>query len=118
MPWAQAQRLLALGWWLRTNGEAIYGSRPWTRPTGTTGAGDDVRYTTVGDALYAMVQATPTSDVVELDVAPASGSEIHVLGHGTPLTWEATAGGCRVTLPGRPAEAPALTLRLRPAPEG
>ena len=30
IPWVQAQRLLALGWWLRTNGAAIYGTRPWT----------------------------------------------------------------------------------------
>ena len=30
IPWVQAQRLLALGWWLRTNGDAIYGTRPWT----------------------------------------------------------------------------------------
>ena len=35
IPWVQAQRLLALGWWLRTNGDAIYGTRPWTRTDGT-----------------------------------------------------------------------------------
>jgi alpha-L-fucosidase len=113
IPWAQAQRLLALGWWLRTNGEAIYGSRPWSvRQTGQTGEGHEVRFTTVGDALYAIVQGTPTSATVELDVTPPAGSAVHVLGHDTALGWETTDTGCRVTLPGRPAEAPALTLRL------
>lgn len=29
IPWHQAERLLGLGWWLRTNGDAIYGTRPW-----------------------------------------------------------------------------------------
>ncbi|MEY2446725.1 MAG: alpha-L-fucosidase, partial [Acidimicrobiaceae bacterium] len=36
VPWVQAERLLAAGWWLRTNGAAVYGSRPWGRPEGTT----------------------------------------------------------------------------------
>jgi len=112
IPWAQAQRLLALGWWLRTNGDAIYGSRPWSRTTGATGEGHDVRFTTTGDVLHAIVLGTPSSEVVELDVAPAAGAEVRLLGHDQPLRWEPTPTGVRVTLPGRPAEAPALTLRV------
>jgi alpha-L-fucosidase len=112
IPFAQAQRLLALGWWLRTNGEAIYGTRPWVRTTGRTGEGHEVRFTTADEALYAIVLATPSSDVVEIDVIPAPGAEVHVLGHSKPLEWEPTPSGMRVTLPGRPAEAPALSLRI------
>jgi alpha-L-fucosidase len=32
IPFIQQERLLSLGKWLTTNGEAIYGSRPWIRP--------------------------------------------------------------------------------------
>jgi hypothetical protein len=71
-----------------------------------------VRFTTVGDALYAIVHGTPASATVELDVTPPAGSAVHVLGHDAALAWEATDTGCRIRLPGRPAEAPALTLRL------
>jgi alpha-L-fucosidase len=117
IPWAQAQRLLALGWWLRTNGEAIYGSRPAPRSDGMTGEGHDVRFTTVGEALYAIVRGTPTSEVIELDVTPPPGADVHLLGHDVALPWEATPGGARVTLPGQPAEAPALTIRISPAPQ-
>jgi alpha-L-fucosidase len=112
IPWAQAQRLLALGWWLRTNGEAIYGTRPWSRTTGETGEGHAVRFTTKGEALYAIVQGTPSTDLVVLDVEPGEGAVVTLLGHDAPLRWQATPGGCEVTLPGRPAEAPALTLRI------
>jgi alpha-L-fucosidase len=116
IPWAQAQRLLALGWWLRTNGGAIYGSRPWVRQSGTTGEGHDVRFTRVGEVLHAIVLGTPASAVVDLDVVAPAGATVHLLGHDQPLAWATTPAGTRVTLPGRPAEAPALTLSINPAP--
>jgi len=116
IPWVQAQRLLALGWWLRTNGEAIYGTRPWTRTDGSTGEGHDVRFTTDGDAVYAIVCATPSTDRIELDVTPGVGAGVRLLGHEAPLSWAAQGNGCVVTLPGRPADGPALALRISPPP--
>ena len=112
IPFAQAQRLLALGWWLRVNGGAVYGTRPWTRTDGVTGEGIDVRFTTRDGAVFAIVCGTPSSEVVELDVSPADGAAVHLLGHDTALPWEASAAGCRVTLPVRPADGPAFALRL------
>ena len=112
IPFIQAQRLLALGWWLRTNGDAIFGTRPWSRTDGTTAEGHDVRYTTRDDAVFAIICGTPASEVVELDVTPAPGAEVHLLGHDVALAWSATATGSRVTLPLRPADGPAFALRL------
>jgi alpha-L-fucosidase len=117
IPWIQAQRLLALGWWLRTNGPAIFGTRPAPTPKGRTGEGHEVRFTDGDGARNAIVLETPTSSVVELDdVRPTADATIHLLGHDAPLPWSATGGGVRVELPGRPAVAPALTLRITPAP--
>ena len=115
IPWAQAQRLLALGWWLRTNGDAIYSTRPWSRADGTTAEGHDVRYTTRGGEVFAIVCGTPSRETVELDLAPAADATVHLLGHTVPVRWESTATGCRVTLPARPAEGPAFALRLSAA---
>jgi alpha-L-fucosidase len=112
IPFIQAQRLLALGWWLRTNGDAIYGTRPWSRIEGATSHGLDVRYTTRDGAVFAVVCGTPASDVVELDVTPAPGATVRVLGQDADLPWEATSAGCVVTLPVRPADTPAFALRL------
>jgi alpha-L-fucosidase len=112
IPFVQAQRLLALGWWLRTNGDAIYGTRPWSRTDGVTGDGQDVRFTTRDGAVFAIVCGTPGRAVVDLDVTPAEGATVHLLGHTAALPWERTDVGCRIRLPVRPAEGPALALRL------
>ena len=112
IPWAQAQRLLALGWWLRTNGEAIYRTRRWSRSEGITGEGHQVRFTTKDDALYAIVKGTPSTAQVELDVPLPSGATVTLLGHDTPLLCQDST----VTLPARPSVAPALTIKITPVP--
>jgi alpha-L-fucosidase len=45
IPDEQLRRLKAFGAWLRANGEAIYGTRPWTRSDGETLDGQAVRFT-------------------------------------------------------------------------
>jgi hypothetical protein len=62
--------------------------------------------------VYAIVCGTPTGDGVALDVTPAPGADVHLLGHDVPLPWTPVDEGCAVTLPGRPADAPALALRI------
>lgn len=115
IPWVQAQRLLALGWWLRVNGEAIYGTRMWTRAEGTTTEGHDVRFTLGADgAVHAIVLGTPGSAEIELvDVAVPADGTVELLGFDGPLAHRAGDAGTVVTLPGRPADAPALSLRIR-----
>ena len=67
IPWPQAQRLVELGWWLCTNGNAIYGTHPWERAEDITGEGLEVRYTASKDAVFAILLGAPKSRVVELD---------------------------------------------------
>jgi len=117
IPFVQARRLLALGWWLHVNGEAVYGTRPWGTPDGRTGDGLDVRFTTGGRALYAIVVGVPRAERMELvDVVPEDGASVDLLGRREPLPWIRTDRGIEVELPGRPPAGPAITLRVSPAP--
>jgi alpha-L-fucosidase len=114
IPWRQAQRLLALGHWLRTNGEAIYQTRPWDRSSGVNDEGIRIRYTCTDDSVYAVVLGTPRTASVELDVQLAEGATVELLGWGGSLPWRATPHGTRVELPDRPVVRPVMTLRISP----
>lgn len=118
VPWVQAERLLAAGWWLRTNGEALFGSRPWDRAEGTTSDGVPVRFTHGrDDALYAVLLGAPaTRDIVIEDLSLPHTATVRMLGFDGDLRWTADGGGVRVDLPDIPAASPAPVLRVDPAP--
>jgi alpha-L-fucosidase len=117
IPFVQARRLLALGWWLQINGEAIYDTRPWHAAESTTADGLDVRFTEGRDCLHAIVLGTPRAARLELvDVRAEDGARVELLGHVGALQWTPTSRGIAVDLPGRPSAGPAITLRVSPAP--
>jgi alpha-L-fucosidase len=114
IPWIQAQRLLALGWWLRDNGEAIYGTRVWIEHRGITGDGVGIRYTTSDDAVHAIVLGAPAGAEVEIDVRLDEGAEVGLVGRSGRLGWTTTSAGVRVDLPEAPDDRPTIALRLAP----
>lgn len=119
IPAEQAERLLALGIWLETNGEAIYNSRPFTHAGGSTNDGTAVRYTRKRDTLYAMLLGTPSRQQITIDgIHIQDGSEVKLLGHTESLQWSQDALRLTVTLPANLDDTAAHTLRLplaRPA---
>jgi alpha-L-fucosidase len=87
-----------MGAWLAANGEAIYGTRPWTRPSGLTSLGGKLRFTCKGDDLYAIFAEAPVAgSVTILDLALPAGARVTVLG-AMPAT---PSGAVAVTQAGR-----------------
>ncbi len=127
IPWNQASRLHALGGWLRVNGDAIYGTRPWVRHDGTATSSDhadatahDVRFTRRGDDLFAIVHGRPHTHTIVIEAASLAGArpptDVSWLGRLGSVAWERRDDGrIVVTLPVRPADAVAMTLALRGA---
>ncbi|MEO6158465.1 MAG: alpha-L-fucosidase, partial [Ilumatobacteraceae bacterium] len=116
IPLAQAMRLTAVGWWLRVNGAAIYGTRPWTPPiVATTGATDDgreVRFTTDGTTVYAIIRGAPHSEVRLPGVRPGEGAEVRMLGNSRVLAHSVRGDQLVVDLPDHLPDAPATVLAI------
>ncbi|HEX7761508.1 MAG TPA: alpha-L-fucosidase [Caulobacteraceae bacterium] len=116
------QAILAdLAAWMGVNGEAIFGSRPWTRfgegPTklaeGAFSEGaakaftaDDIRFTTKDGALYALGLEWPAADTLTIRslAAPSLNgrevSRVELLGAGA-LAFDQTPDGLILHLPSR-----------------
>jgi alpha-L-fucosidase len=95
----QQEALLKIGAWLDTNGEAIYGTRPWTKfaETGTP----TYHFTTKGDTLFAIASAWPTGDAVIASLPDSLGKveSVTLLGHPGPLAFTQDAQGLHIKLP-------------------
>jgi alpha-L-fucosidase len=109
----QRECLRGLGAWLEVNGEAIRGTRPWSRAESTTACGIPVRFTRKDGALYALLLGTPRAVEVRIQGmrAPA-GSEVRLLGHDDRLTWRQSDEDLVVQLPAPLPDQPAHALRV------
>src|SRR5437762_153988 len=126
------QVLLDVGAWLNGNGEAIYGTRPWSiygegptkvaagsfHDTDTTRyTADDFRFMTKADALYAIGLGWPTNEEIVIhSLGQTLGTRpvqtITLLGSDAKLQFEQRSDGLHVHLPAQPPAKYAYVLRM------
>ena len=96
IPVIMQDRLIGIGQWLSTNGEAIYGTRRWREAK----EGDSIFYTHKEGVVYAIVTAWP-KDTLVLQTPEASDTtvQVHLLGYEQPLECKTTEGGLEIQMP-------------------
>ena len=125
--------LLQMGSWLKTNGDAIFGSRPWVLfgegPTKVFSSAlntdlqeftaGDIRFTVNHGALYAIALGWPPSGELRIR-SLASGLPylkspicgIRLLGSSNPIPWHQEVDGLHLKLPEQSPDEPAFVFRI------
>ncbi|HZK99698.1 MAG TPA: alpha-L-fucosidase [Caulobacteraceae bacterium] len=111
IPKEQLSRLKQFGAWLRRNGQAIHGARPWSRSDGVTADGVPVRFTVSGGALnlvFVGVIAGDRTVVRDLELrGPA-----RLLGDASPVTLSQIGPDLALTFRAPPGDAFAPVVRV------
>lgn len=114
IPDDQQRLLLEIGKWLDQNGEAIYGTRPWSRYGEGEKDGPQYRFTTRNGVLHVIgLEWTGRPAVIRSLGAAGKITSIELLGHKEKLSFEQNEKGLTIAMPTERVGDHAFVLRIK-----
>lgn len=115
IPETQAAPLRGLGGWMARNGDAVRATRPWATAGSSTRDGTEVRFTSKGGVVHALLLDRPDTATFTIEgIDAASVGEAVLLGTGDSLERGSVDGALTLTLPERTPVEDAYAIRLGP----
>jgi alpha-L-fucosidase len=107
IPVIQQQRLVDIGAWLDVNGEAIFGTKPWSGAAQVMGRETATRFTRKGDALFLICTRWPEKPLEIQGLELREEIRVRLLGFDGSVEWHVEGGNVTIIPPGlTPATSP------------
>ena len=116
IPEIQKQRLLGIGKWLETNGDAIYGTRHWVHYGTETEDENIIRYTKKGNTVYAIALERPGRELKIPYLMAKEGTKIWLLDGNQELKWSQNGKELVIHMPEKTEESEAYAFAITPEP--
>jgi alpha-L-fucosidase len=114
----QLDRLHKLGGWLDTNGEALFGSRPWVKASAKSSDGKDVRFTSGNGGLYVTYLSSLSGNTAVVPgIRPAPNTNVEILGSKGKAALSNRGNDILVTSDQPFPQTLAVSLKLTPPPQ-
>jgi len=115
IPQEQQVPLRGLGAWMRRNGAAIYGSRPWVKAQTTTSEKTEVRFTATAQGVHALLLGLPgRRDFIIEGITASHAPAVRLLGCDAQVECALGATGIEIVLPERVPTQDVHALALGP----
>jgi len=101
IPVIMQQRLVDIGDWLKVNGEAIYGTRPWAGTAQNLGRDKSRFFTRKKNNLYVLSTTWPQAAFKIAGVKAEKGTNVSLLGYSGKIKWKPLKDGILIEPPSR-----------------
>jgi alpha-L-fucosidase len=117
IPALQKERLEGLGGWLKTNGEAFFGTQPWHMAEAVTCEGIRLRFTQKPKTLYITLLDKPFNKAVTLrGLRCQADTEITPLDFRIKIKWKQSSEGIVISFLSLISCSSAIVLKFTPKP--
>ena len=117
IPEVQKIRVLGLGKWLETNGQAVFGTRRWIRAEGKTTEGIEIRFTQKANKLFVFLLDTPKGSAITINsLKLLKKSKVKWLGCDGLIDWIQKGDDLTINVPKTLSKSPVYTLTITPKP--